>query len=301
MPTSLLAEQRCGVLSPRLLDFITCGRCSLAVKTKDLTACLSYCRQLTDEVQDRDSTTDARYLGAYCLNALRKFADSEAWVDRLFNPARSLEEAWRRLLGAQRDLLLGEVDSARGAMDSLNTDFPDLDDEERHDLLLKTSFLLRLNGRADRARELIGAELLLCSGRPEDQVESLLDELEAAFGDDRHADFLTALGRLSGDRKAPVVVRVSARDRHTEALRGDEHPEEAEAMLREALAGETAEFPRCRAAMKLAEILADDLEKPDEALKLLDQLRTQLKRRDLINELREAAEGIKKQAEQGDD
>ena len=182
-------------------------------------------------------------------------------------------------------------------MDSLATDFPDLDAEERQDLLLKTTFILRNNGRADRARELLQAQFLLSSGEPEDQVESLLDELEAAFGDDRRADFLTALGRLSRDRKAPVVVRVSTRDRHTQALRDDEHPKEAEAMLSEALAAETAEFPRCRAAMKLAEILADDFEKPDDAVKLLDQLRLNLKRRDLINKLREASDRYRKQAD----
>jgi tetratricopeptide (TPR) repeat protein len=206
----------------------------------DLTACLSYCRQLTQEVQDRDSTTEARYLGAYCLNALRKFDDSEAWADRLFDPESPLEEAWRRLLGAQRDLLRGRVDPALGAMGSMAADFPDLDQEGRQDLLLKTTYVLRSNGRADRARELLQAELLVSSGRPEDQVESLLDELEAAFGDDRRADFLTALGSISGDLKAPVVVRVSARDRHAQALRDDEHPEKAEAMLREAITAESA-------------------------------------------------------------
>ncbi|MFI5455400.1 MAG: tol-pal system YbgF family protein [Isosphaerales bacterium] len=269
----------------------------LFYRAKDLTACLSYCSQLTQEVQDRDSTTEARYLGAYCLNALRKFDDSMAWADRLFDPESPLEEAWRRLLGAQRDLLRGQVASARGAMDSLATDFPDLDDEGRQDLLLKTTYVLRKNGRADRARELLQAELLRSSGRPEDQVESLLDELEAAFGDDHHADLLTVLNHLSRDLKAPVVVRVSARDRHAQALTDDEHPKKAEAMLREALAAETGEFPRCRAAMKLAEILADDLEKPDDAVKLLDQLRTNLKRRDLINELHEASARYRKQAE----
>jgi tetratricopeptide (TPR) repeat protein len=269
--------------------------------TKDLTACLSYCRQLTQEVQDRDSTTEARYRGAYCLNALGKFDDSEAWADRLFDPESALEEAWRRLLGAQRDLHRRQVDRALATMDSLAADFPDLDEEGRQDLLLKTTYILRKDGRADRARELLQAAILVSSGRPEDQVESLLDELEEVFGNDRRADFLNALGRLSGDRKAPVVVRVSARDRHAQALSEDEHPEEAEAMLRRALTEETAEFPRCRAALKLAEILADERETPDAAVKLLDQLRTNLKRRDLINELREAAEGIKKQAEQGDD
>jgi hypothetical protein len=127
-----------------------------------------------------------------------------------------------------------------------------------------------------------------------------LDELESAFGDDQRADFLTVLGHLSGDRMAPVVVRVLARDRHAEALTDDERPKEAETMLREALAAETAEFPRCHAALKLAEILADDLDERDDAAKLLDQIRSTLKRRDLINELRETADRYRKPA-QGDD
>jgi len=263
----------------------------------DLTACLSYCRQLTQEVQDRDSTTEARYLGAYCLSALGKFDESEAWADRQFDPGNPLEEAWRRLLVAQRDLLRGRVDSATGIVDSLATDFPDLDQDGRQDLLLKMTYILRQNGRSDRARELLLAELLQSSSLAEGQVDALLEELEAAFGVDRRADFVTALGRLASDRKAPVMVRVAARDRHAQALVDDEHAEKAEAMLREALAAESADFPRCRAAMKLAAILADDLEKTGEAVKLLDELRAKLKRRDLINELREASDRYRKPAE----
>jgi tetratricopeptide (TPR) repeat protein len=264
---------------------------------KDLNACLSFCRQLTQETQDRESAGAARYIGAYCLNALGKFDEAEAWADRLFDPESAGEEAWRRLLGAHRDLLRGKVDSAVGAMDSLATDFPDLDEDDRHDLVLKRTFVLRNNGRPDRARELLQAELLLASGRPEAQVESLLEELEEAFGDDHRAEFLTALGKLSSDRKAPVVVRVSALDRHIQSLRDDERPQEAEAILRESLAALPAEFPRFRAAMKLAEILADDLEKPDDALKLLEQIRPGLKRRDLIKELSDASDRYREQAQ----
>ncbi len=267
---------------------------------KDLTGCLSYCRQLTQEVQDRESTTEARYVGAYCLSALGKFDESEAWANRLLDPENPLEEAWRRLLVAQRDLLRGRADSALGIVDSLAAEFPDLDQEARQDLLLKTTYVLRQNGRAERARELLLAELLQSSGRSEDQVELLLGELDAAFGVDRRADFLTALARLAGDRKSPVVVRVAARDRHAETLLDDEHPEKAEAMLREALAAETADFARCRTAMKLAEILADDLDKPPDAVKLLDELRAKLKRRDRINELREASERYRKPAEESE-
>jgi hypothetical protein len=69
-------------------------------------------------------------------------------------------------------------------------------------------------------------------------------------------------------------------------------------MLREALAVETAEFPRCRAGLKLAEVLAEELDKPDDAVKLLDQLCTNLKRRDLIKLLRDASDGYRKQAQE---
>ena len=200
---------------------------------------------------------------------------------------------WR----AQRELLRGQADSALATIDTLANDFPDLDQEGRQDLLEKTAYILRINGRADRARELLQAELLRSAGRAEDQVESLVDALEETFDEDHHAEFVIALGRLADDRKAPIVVRVVARNRHAQALTDDEHPEDAEVMLRAALAAETAEFPRCRAALKLAEILADDLEKRDEAVKVLDQLVTSIKRRDLVKELREAAEAYRKPAE----
>jgi predicted negative regulator of RcsB-dependent stress response len=263
--------------------------------TNDLVACLAYCRLLTEEVHDRGSTTEARYLGAYCLNALRKFDESEAWADRHFDPERPLEEAWRRVLGAQRDLLRGRVESALGAVDSAAADFPDLDQDGRQDLLLKTTYILRFNGRADRAQELLEAELVNSSGRPQGEVDSLLDELDATYGKDRHADFLAALGRLVGDRKAAIVVRVTARDRQAQGLKDDEHVDQAEALLRAALASEKAEFPRFRAALKLAEVLADDAAKRDDAMKVLDGLRTDLKRRDLIHQLRDASARYRRQ------
>ncbi len=261
----------------------------------DLNACLAYCVQLTEEVKDKGSTTEARYMGAYCLNALRKFAASEAWADRQFDPESPLEEAWRRVLGAQRDLLRGRVDSALGAVDSSAADFPDLDQDGRRDLLLKTTHVLRFNGRADRARELLEAELVGSSGRPQGDVDSLLDELEATYGDDRRVDFLAALGHLVGDRKVAIVVRVTARDRHAQGLKDDEHADQAEALLRAALSSETAEFPRFRAALKLAEILADDPAKRDDATKVFDGLGTDLKRRDLIHQLQVASARYRQQ------
>ena len=92
--------------------------------TNDLAACLAHCRRLTDDVSDRESTTEARYLGAYCLNALGKFDESQAWTDRWFDPESALEEAWRYLLDSQRDFLRGRADSALASIDSQLSDLP---------------------------------------------------------------------------------------------------------------------------------------------------------------------------------
>jgi tetratricopeptide (TPR) repeat protein len=263
----------------------------------DLAACLSVCERLTNEVDDRGATTEARYLGAYCLNALRRFKESEAWADRLFDPESPVEEAWRRLLVAQRDLLLGRAESSVAAVESLAGDFPDLDQSDRQDLLLKTTYVLRSRGRADRARELIMAELIRSSGRPEDEVDALLDELETIIGDDQETEYLAALGRLSDDPKVPIVVRVLALDRHAQALFDSERGHEAESILRKVLASESAEFPRFRAGLKLAEILSEDPARRDEATKVVDQTRSGLKRRDLIHQLQAASDRHRKRVE----
>ena len=256
----------------------------------DLPACLDQCRRLTEEVPARGSTTEARYLGAYCLNALRKFDESEAWADRLFDPESALEEAWRHLLGAQRDLLRGRVDAALTAVDGLVADFPDIDQGGRQDLLLKAAYVLRFNGRADRARELLRTELVASAGRPEDEVDTLLEELDAAYGEDRRADYLGSLARLSADPKAPMVVRVAARDHHAQALADGNQRDKAEVLLRAAIAAEDAEFPRFRAAIKLADLLADDPKSIMEARAILERLRPGLKRRDLVHQLQQALE-----------
>jgi predicted negative regulator of RcsB-dependent stress response len=88
---------------------------------------------------------------------------------------------------------------------------------------------------------------------------------------------------------------VTARDRQAQGLKDDEHNDQAEALLRAALASEKAEFPRFRAALKLAEVLADHPAKRDDATKVLDGLRTELKRRDLIHQLRDASARYRRQ------
>ncbi|GAC1471086.1 MAG: hypothetical protein NVSMB9_16840 [Isosphaeraceae bacterium] len=256
--------------------------------TRDMEACYAACDRLMKEGGDRGSTTEARYAGAFCLNALRRFDESEAWADRHLDPESSLEEAWRRLLRAQRDLLQGRTVDALAEVDALAVAFPDLDRGSRQDLTLRTSYILRSNGQGDRAREMILDELRLAPGRPEDEVTALLDELESIFGEDHRVDFLAALNRLTTGTRTSIVARVVARERLVQSLRDDDHSDRAETLLREAMTTETTEFGRFRVAIQLASVLAEDLKQRDAAANVLKSLLPRLKRRDLIHQLQEA-------------
>ena len=191
----------------------------------------------------------------------------------------------------------GDAEPASAIVEAIDTEFPDLDQNDRLDFLVKTAYILRHNARADRARELLGNELSNAKGLSEDQLGRLFEDLQDAHGDEHPNDYIAALGRIATDLKTPVVVRVSARDRQADALR-EKLPQLAAAMLRDALRTETAEFPRCRAALKLAEILAGEMEKPGEAVALIDEILENLKRRDLVQELREAVTGYREQSKE---
>ena len=239
---------------------------------------------------DRDGTAEARYAGAYSLNVLRRFAESERWAEAHFDPESPLEEAWRRVLGAQRDLLSGRDLAALGAISSLDGDFPDLDQADRQDLKLRITHMLRYNGRADRARQLLLDELARSAGRPEAEVDSLLDELAEILGEDRRSDFLEALARLSDDASAPLVVRVAARERRARALLEAQEDDPAVALLRQAIEKDPVEYARVRAALKLAEILAEHRDDRAGALKALEDLLPAIGRRDLAHQVRNAIE-----------
>jgi tetratricopeptide (TPR) repeat protein len=257
---------------------------------EDYAACLPYCERVVQEIEDRGSTGEARYIGAYCLNALHRFDDAERWIERWFDPDSALEEAWRRLLGAQRDLIAGKPEAALAAVAGLERDFPDLDESSRRDVLLRTSTILRQNGRAERARELLLNELRRASGWNPDDLSALLDELDAAYGDDARAPFLKALAKLVDDQTVPLGVRVAIRERQVQALRDGERLDEALALLRSALKREPTEFARFRAAMLLAELLAEGKEDPKAAVGVLNDLVPTLKRRDLLHQARSETE-----------
>jgi tetratricopeptide (TPR) repeat protein len=259
----------------------------------DVAECHGYCERLVGEVADRGATGEARYLGAYCLNALRRFADAEAWADRLFDPESPLEEAWRRLLELQRDLLRGRIESALAAVDSLASDYPDLDPASRRDLLSRASQVLRFNGRADRARELLLDELRRGTGLSADEVASLLAELAQLFDPEHRASYLGALGALADEPAAPVVARVTAREWLVQGYREDGRSAEAADLLRGRLAGEPTEFGRVRGGLQLAEVLADDLGDRGGAASVLEELQPGLRRRDLARRVQEAIEGYR--------
>ncbi len=256
----------------------------------DWASCFSYCERVVKDVEDRETTAEARYAGAYCLNALQRFEEAARWEEKWFDPESALEEAWRRLLDIQSELVKGKGESALGAVGSLDADFPDLDNDDRSDLLTRACQMLRFNGQSTRARDLMLTELRRSAVRSEDEVSTFLDELSEIFGQDQRLDYRSALADLSENHETPLMVRVIARDRHADSLREADQPQQAEAALREVLTKETTEFARVRCYLKLAEILADDQEDRKSAIKLLESLLPKLNRHDLSRQVRETLE-----------
>ena len=267
---------------------------SLFNRGGDYSECFSFCDRLLKENGDRDSTREARYVGAFCLNALRRPDEAIAWAEHKFDPASPLEEAWRRLLEAHRDMLAGRLEPAQITIDALATDFPDLEPADRDDLLVRTCRVLREVGQTTRARDLLLRELRLISGRGEDQAGSLLEELEKTAGKEHRDAFLEDLSKLAGDSTTPLVIRVAARRVQAQALCDDEQAEQAESLLRQALKVESTEYGKAQLGVTLAEVLADDREDRPAAVRLLDDLVPGLKRRDLIHRVKAAAEAYRK-------
>jgi tetratricopeptide (TPR) repeat protein len=253
--------------------------------TKDYAACLTCCEEAVHETGDHAVTTEARYIGAYCLNALSKYDGATIWMDQCFAPDDAVEEGWRRVLFAHRDLRQGQVARAIANIESIDADFPDLDSEARLDLTLRAAAMLTRENQAGRSRELLIAALKH-TGHSEENTGSLLDQLkDTASGDD---SFAATLKRLADDASLPPLARVLVREHQVEALREHEQAEQAESLLREALTKEKTEYGRFRAVLALAELLSDDQEDREAALQVLNDLLPSLRRRDLVYRVREA-------------
>jgi tetratricopeptide (TPR) repeat protein len=249
---------------------------------EDYAACLPYCERLLQSEPSPDESWEARRIGAFCLNATRRFDDAGRWIDRWFDPGSPSEEAWRTLLGAQKDLLRGRVEEAVTTIHNLRRHFPDLDLDGWLDILVRASSQLRQNGQAARARALMSEALYQLSDASEEQVGSVLDELETDINSS--PSYQEELARIAADLKTPVVTRAAARGRLVAELREEEKSWKAAELLRESLARDEGEFLRSRAALLLGEILADDLHDRAAASVLLTAELPKLHRRDHIRE-----------------
>ena len=260
---------------------------SLLYSSGNFADCFPYCERVMKEITDPNATWETRYTGAYCLNALRQFDEAEQWIDRWFDPMNALDEAWRTVLGAQRQFLEATPNKGLQAIESLQRDFTDLEAGQWLDVLLRSSMILRQNDRAEVARSMLVAAVPRLAGQPDYQIHAVLDELAAVIGSDKPQECLDELARLTDLESTPPTARVLIRERRVDGLRNSERSREAAEWLQRALEQEQAEFPRFRAAMLLSEVLANDLNDREAAVKLLDELLPTLKRRDFSRGVRE--------------
>jgi tetratricopeptide (TPR) repeat protein len=257
---------------------------------KDYTACLTYCERVVRDAAEFAGITEARYAGAYCLNALGRYDEADRWMDRWFTADDAGEAGWRRVLGAQRDLRLGQIDRAFRSLDSLDADFPDLDRGEHIDLTLRTATMLTREKQAGRARDLLVAALRQSAGDSEEDIGALLDQLEeTAAGDGAFRDILESLAK---EASLPLLARMEVRDRQVGILREEERSEQAESLLRGALAGEKSEYALFRTATLLAELLNEDRDDRTGAMKVLNDVLPRMRRGDLAHQVREAIKGL---------
>ena len=264
---------------------------------KDYAACLPYCERVVRDTADFAGITEARYAGAYCLNALDRYDEADRWMDRWFTPDDAVEAGWRRVIGAQRDLRLGRTDQAFRSLDTLDADFPDLDRGDRNDLTLRAAAMLTREKQAGRARTLLVAALKQSAGDSEEELSDLLDQLEeTADGDGAFRDILEGLAK---EPSLPMMARMAVRDHRVGILREEEHPDQAESLLRDALAREKSEYAALRAATLLAELLNEDRGDRTGAVKVLNEVLRGLRRNDLVHQVREAVKDLEHPPDDG--
>ncbi len=250
---------------------------------RDYAACLPYCERVVAETTDRSGISEVRYAGAYCLVALGRDNDADLWMERWFDPASALETGWKRVLRALRDLRRGESAPAIAALTAIDTDFPDLDRDDRLELLLQAASMLSREKQAGRARSLLITRIKESVGDSEDELDALLDALAETEDQEQVPVTLEQLAR----QPLPITARVAILGRRVELLRDHQKTGEAETLLRAALASEKIEFARFRAGLLLADILDEDRENRTAAASLLKRLLAELTRADLVHQVRD--------------
>jgi tetratricopeptide (TPR) repeat protein len=249
--------------------------------------CLTACERFLKEFTDPDAAWQARHLGAYCLTALKRFPEADGWMERWLQSEEPVDEAWRVLLQAYRELLTGKAEAAFRTLDRLPRDFPELDAADKSEFLLRSSTILRQNGNAAVARARLLAALPEAAAYPPEELAGLFDALAATFGDTQKAAFRQELSRLASDPKLSLTIRRTAWERQVAELRSAEEPAKAAEVLRAVLAREPSEYARSSATLLLAEVLTDDLDDESGARELLTALLPKLQRRDYQQQVRQ--------------
>jgi hypothetical protein len=206
-------------------------------------------------------------------------------MDRWFRPDDATETGWRRVLKSQRELRQGHANDAFTTIESLSTDFADLDQGSQFDLTYRTAMMLTRENQPIRARDLLLAALKQSTGYSEDNVSTLLDQLEETAKDDE--SFAALVERLAADESLPLMARIIVRNRWVQILRDDERSDQAETLLRSVLTKDKNEYARFCAVTLLAEVLNEDKEDRDGAIESLKSTSQSLRRNDLGHRIRE--------------
>jgi hypothetical protein len=240
------------------------------------------------EIRDPDVVWEVRYLGAYCLNALGRRDDANSWIEQWFDPTEPTQEAERRILVAQQELISGRTTAAATLAASMLEDFPDVDQRAWIDLAIYASFMLRHHGQSGEARKLATAVLRRLPEHTEaDAIGQLLSELTESTPGDSPANRAESLTGLAADREIVTTVRVAVLQHAVGTLREANQSERAAGALRGVLGGETTESARLTVALLLAEVLSDDLNDHAAARAAVREVLPTLHRRDLVNRARQ--------------
>jgi TolA-binding protein len=254
---------------------------------ENFSACFSYCEKLLDQTtQDSVSASwEHRYIGAYCLNSMRRFEDANAWIEKWFDPRSAHEQAGRAVLNAQRAALSGDLEPGRKLAEHLAAEFPELEGDVWLDLVIRCGAMLRQAGQHETARELLLSSLSRVDNLSSEQVGWILGEVNATLSPDEFPKVLESLW-LNDERS--VVVRQVVRDRFVQHCREHDKLKEAAESLKTWLSNDLLpQVLRARTCLELAALQHNDLESAAAAIETLEAALSRIDRDDLRRELEE--------------
>ncbi len=257
---------------------------------RDYETCFDYCAQYVDGYPRGPEANLVRFWGAYCLNALGEFDEGSAWIRALFDLTDPLCAAQDQLLDAQVLLIEGRDEEAIDQIDTLTETYPDLPGDDRRELLIQATYLLREHGQSRDAAELLEQELTRLDDLEDDEIQYVLGELSICLGDVEDLEVVDWFQTLLHERGSKLPWRVRAKIREILLIRWyDNQDESVLTWVREAIDREPVEPGRFDTLAMAARLLSNR-ERLDEARALLDHAETIVSRPDLrlvLEELRD--------------